>query len=353
MQARYFSEKIVEWYDLNKRNLPWRHTKDPYKIWLSEIILQQTRINQGLPYYKKLVSEFPTVNELASAPEKKVLRLWQGLGYYSRARNMHACAKEVVNHFNARFPKTSEELKRLPGIGEYTAAAIASISFNEQVAVVDGNVFRVLSRIFGVDTPINSPEGKEQFTTLANKLIGKGSPAIHNQAVMEFGALHCKPKNPLCTTCVFQTYCMANKHGLQSLLPIKIPKTKSRNRYLYYFVLLRNGSIMMNHRNGKDIWQGLYDFYLIEKNRFSVPEKLINDDPFLKKLMPTASSMSTSKRYTHILSHQKIQSKFTVLQLSKKPESVSGSLRFYSIKKVKELPKPALISRFLHDFRLL
>ena len=353
MEVRYFSKIIVEWYEMNKRSLPWRSTKDPYKVWLSEIILQQTRVSQGLPYYKKFITEFPTVDSLAAAPVQKVLRLWQGLGYYTRARNLHLCAKDVVKNFEGKFPKTYDTLKHLPGIGEYTAAAIASISYNEPVAVVDGNVFRVLSRIFGIDTPINSTEGRKQFITLANSLISNSHPATHNQAIMEFGALYCTPKNPQCDACVFQSKCVAKKHSMQSLLPVKIPKKKIRRRYFYYFAIRHNDSMMMNHRNGNDIWKGLYDFFLVEKNRASKPEKLMTEDLFLKKLKPIISGIDYSKMYKHMLSHQTIVSRFTLITLSKKPPLASKSLKFYASKKISQLPKPVLISRFLDDFQLL
>lgn len=352
MDARYFSRKIVEWYNRNKRNLPWRNTKDPYKIWLSEIILQQTRVNQGLPYYKKFVSEFPTVQALAAAPLQKVLRYWQGLGYYTRARNLHACAKEIVKNHDGVFPETYQELKRLPGIGDYTAAAIASICFNERAAVVDGNVFRVLARVFGVDLPINSSQGKKYFTELANSLISN-KPAVHNQALMEFGALHCAPKNPQCETCVLQTGCRAYKLGLQLSLPVKIKNKKSRTRYFYYFVLQKNNALLMRHRNVGDIWHGLYDFYLIEKNRITKPETLIGSDAFLKKIKQQSISTKTSGLYKHQLSHQTILSRFTILQISKKLSPASSFGKFYPLSRIKELPKPVLISRFLQDFQLL
>ncbi len=206
MDNRYFSDKVVEWYKLNKRDLPWRETQDPYKVWLSEIILQQTRVNQGMPYYLKFLETFPTIQALASATEHEVLRLWQGLGYYTRARNLHKCAKVVVSRYGGRFPDNFKSLLELPGVGEYTAAAIASFSFKEPVAVVDGNVFRVLARVFGIENEINSPEGKKVFTTLANSLISKKFPDFHNQAIMEFGAVHCVPKNPSCPTCHFQSH---------------------------------------------------------------------------------------------------------------------------------------------------
>lgn len=353
MDHRYFSKKVVAWYEENKRILPWRNTKDPYKVWLSEIILQQTRVSQGLPYYKSFVREFPTVHDLASAPVQKVLRLWQGLGYYSRARNLHKAAKELSKKFNGKFPSSFVALKQLPGIGDYTAAAIASFSFGEAVAVVDGNVFRVLSRIFGADTPINTPAGKKYFSELANALIDKNDPATFNQAIMEFGALHCTPKNPTCDTCVFQSACMAYKHESQQLLPVKLAMKKSRKRYFNYYVVKSKQSLLMNSRNGKDIWTGLYDFYLIENTKASKPEKALDENAFLKSLKSKIASTELSKTYKHILSHQTIFARFTLITLKNKPNSLPENTRFYSINKVAELPKPVLISRFLQDFSLL
>lgn len=353
MDARYFSKTIVKWYQQYKRDLPWRTTKDPYKIWLSEIILQQTRVQQGLPYYEKFIIEFPDVRSLAAAPEQKVLRLWQGLGYYTRARNLHACARVIVQKFNGVFPDTYEELKSLPGIGEYTAAAIASIAHEEPVAVVDGNVFRVLARITGTATPINTPEGKKTFTLLANALMGPRNPAEHNQAVMEFGALHCTPKNPLCTSCVFASGCFANSNELQAMLPVKLQKKKSRRRYFYYFIIKTGKSLVLNIRTGKDIWKGLYDFYLVEKNRPVKADKILEDDPFLREIKPICLSITVSGAYKHLLSHQTIITRFILLETLQKPEFLPKSLKLYSISKVKELPKPMLVNRFLTDYKLL
>jgi A/G-specific adenine glycosylase len=353
MDHRYFSKKVVEWYEENKRILPWRHTKDPYKVWLSEIILQQTRVSQGLPYYTRFVKEFPTVHDLASAPVQKVLRLWQGLGYYSRARNLHQAANELAKKFNGKFPDSFVALKQLPGIGDYTAAAIASFSFGEAVAVVDGNVFRVLARIFGADIPINTPAGKKYFFELANSLISKDDPATFNQAIMEFGALQCTPKNPSCLTCVFQSACVAYKHQSQPLLPVKRAMKKSKKRYFHYYVIKTKQSLLMNPRNGKDIWTGLYDFYLVESPKPSNPEKAFNENPFLKNLKSKITSTEVSKTYKHILSHQIIFARFTLVTLKDKPRTLPKNMRFCSISKVAELPKPVLISRFLQDFRLL
>jgi A/G-specific adenine glycosylase len=352
MDSRYFSKKVVRWYEKNRRDLPWRETKDPYCIWLSEIILQQTRVNQGLPYYLNFAETFPSVFDLAAAPEQKVLRLWQGLGYYTRARNLHKCAKEVVVRYNGTFPKTFDELKALPGIGDYTAAAIASISFGQSVAVVDGNVFRVLARIFGIETPINTPEGKRVFTKLANELVPKQNPDIHNQAMMEFGARFCTPRNPLCEICPFQADCFAYKNSLQHVLPVKLQLKKARKRYFYYFAIQKGKSLLMKKRVEKDIWQGLYDFVLVETKRPVDPVKIFAEHESLKKFRRGKLS-EVSEMYKHILSHQLIYSRFIQITLPQDFGLNGSGLKFYSLKKVSELPKPVLISKFLSDYGIL
>ncbi|MFZ2906725.1 MAG: A/G-specific adenine glycosylase [Cyclobacteriaceae bacterium] len=352
MDNRYFSLKLAEWYKIHKRNLPWRDTKDPYRIWLSEIILQQTRVNQGLPYYQKFIEAFPSVFDLAKAPEQKVLRLWQGLGYYTRARNLHRCAKQIIDTYGGVFPKTFEELKTLPGIGEYTAAAIASIAFGKRVAVVDGNVSRVISRTKGIEIPINNPAGKKFFVELANKLIPAREPDIHNQAMMEFGALHCTPRQPKCDDCIFANTCVANKNSLQAVLPVKNRMKKIRKRYFYYFVLQKGRSLLMKKRHGKDIWHGLYDFYMVEKNRPMSVEKILADDSLLKKLK-TKKALNISGSYKHVLSHQIIFSRFMQVSIGTTPVVNGAGLHLYSLKKVGQLPKPVLISRFLSDAQLL
>ena len=350
MDKRYFSDKVVEWYRLNKRELPWRNTKDPYKIWLSEIILQQTRVIQGLPYYLKFVEKFPTVNSLASANEQEVLRLWQGLGYYTRARNLHKCAKVVVTQFNGIFPTRFETLLSLPGIGQYTAAAIASFSSKEVVAVIDGNVLRVLARIFGVEKEINGNEGKTFFTTLANELISQKEPDEHNQAVMEFGALHCTPQNPDCQSCVFVSDCVASRNNLQKYLPLKIKGKAARNRYFNYIVFQKGKSFLMKKRKEKDIWHGLFDFCLIETKRATKLDKLIQEEKTLRGIKPD-DIVFRSKKYKHILSHQIIQASFTIVH--KRKVDSSNEYKYYSLKKIELLPKPVLITRFLEDHDLL
>lgn len=348
MDKRYFSDKIVKWYKSNKRSLPWRQTRDPYKIWLSEIILQQTRVRQGLPYYEQFVREYPTVQALAEADEQNVLRLWQGLGYYSRARNLHKCARVVIARHNGVFPSTYTELLSLPGIGAYTAAAIASISRREPVAVVDGNVFRVLSRAFGVEHAINSPEGKKKFTVLANELLDIKRPDLHNQAVMEFGALFCTPKNPNCGECIFQNSCFAFNKNLQHALPVKLKAKASRKRYFYYIVLVHANALCMRKREEKDIWQGLFDFHLIEKTRPLKSEKIVSDQLF-KKLVKKPGELTISKNYKHVLSHQTIFSRFIIVKGKKRAVSSEKNGAFYSFDQIARLPKPVLISRFLSD----
>jgi A/G-specific adenine glycosylase len=353
MDKRYFSDKVVEWYLQHKRELPWRANQEPYRIWLSEIILQQTKVSQGLPYYLKFLEAFPTVEDLANASEQKVLRYWQGLGYYTRARNLHKCAKAVVEKYNGVFPESFEKLKTLPGIGDYTAAAISSIAFREPVAVVDGNVFRVLSRVFGIDDAINSPEGKKKFTTLANELIQKQHPGEHNQAVMEFGALFCTPKTPKCIECTFNASCYAFKKALQQVLPIKIKAKDSRKRYFYYVVIQKGDTLLMRKRTLKDIWHGLYDFPLVEKNRPVAIEKLISEDALLKTMVIQPGSYIVSKTYKHILTHQHISARFIFLKTKGPSPLDDKNIKFYSIKQVHDLPKPVLITRFLADQHLL
>jgi len=348
MRKEIFSSKIIDWYQTNHRNLPWRQTTDPYKIWLSEVMLQQTRVAQGLPYYERFIRSFPTVFDLAKAPEQNVLRLWQGLGYYSRARNLHRCAKEVVKKSNGIFPNSFKELIELPGVGDYTAAAIASIAFREPVAVVDGNVFRVLARIFGVEKDVASGEGKKYFFSLANELIDKKRPDLFNQALMEFGALHCLPKNPKCSDCIFSKSCEANQKNLQTILPVKSKKIKVRTRYFYYFILRNKNKVLMKQRIEKDIWQELNDFYLIETPRRQKPETLMKKDMLLTK----TTILEETGVYKHVLSHQKLMVRFITLQsqLTKKQEAVIHKLgmKWFTKNQAEKIPKPILIERFLN-----
>jgi len=346
-----FSQLIIEWYQENKRMLPWRETTDPYKIWLSEIILQQTRVAQGLPYYLSFVKTFPTVQHLAKAKEQEVLRLWQGLGYYSRARNLHRCAKMIVADFKGKFPNNFQDLQKLIGIGPYTAAAIASIAFKESVAVVDGNVFRVLSRVFGIDIDIAGNEGRNFFFAKANELISKEYPDLFNQAMMEFGATWCTPKNPRCEECIFKKTCIAYKTGTVALLPVKEKKTKVTRRYLNYIIIERKKKIAMKRREGKGIWQGLFDFYTVETKKAQKAAKIIELDPLVKSL--NAKALKTFPLVKHILSHQLLSIQFIWIKMDDKNSFSPDGLKFYSQKEVKNLPKPIVISRFLEDEKFI
>jgi A/G-specific adenine glycosylase len=306
-----FSTKIINWYQQNKRDLPWRNTKDPYFIWLSEIILQQTRVDQGMSYYLKFTSEFPTVKHLAKAENDKIMKLWQGLGYYSRARNLHTTAQIISNDHKGKFPDSFETILSLKGIGEYTASAIASFAFNKAHAVVDGNVYRVLSRVFGIETPIDSTIGKKEFSELANQLLDKIQPALHNQAIMEFGAMQCKPVNPNCSDCSLQTMCYAFEKKKVAELPIKEKKTKVRTRYFNYIVFHYKKEIIIHKRTGKDIWTNLYDFPLIETTTDKNEKEFLASKEWKKLIGNTKYIVkSVSKQHKHILSHQKIMARF-------------------------------------------
>ncbi|MBO5911810.1 MAG: A/G-specific adenine glycosylase [Elusimicrobiaceae bacterium] len=288
---------LLKWYQKNKRNLPWRHTQDPYKIWLCEIIMQQTRVAQGLSYYNKFVETFPTPRALAAATQDQVLKLWQGLGYYSRARNLHAAAQSM----HGKFPTTYEGVRALKGVGDYTAAAICSIAYNMPYAVVDGNVYRVLSRVFGITTPIDSTEGKKQFTALAQELLDKKNPGDYNQAIMDLGALVCTPQAPACLTCPLAKICEARKNGTQEKLPVKAQKTKVSTRYFHY-IYVEQGKFSWLHRRGPgDVWQNLYELPLVE-----LPDgHLTAKHPQLKKWFGTAKVAAVSQTpLKHVLSHQ-------------------------------------------------
>ena len=358
MKKAYFSKKIVEWYAASHRDLPWRNTQDPYKIWLSEIILQQTRVAQGLPYYKRFIQNYPNVKSLAEANEREVLRLWQGLGYYTRARNLHSCAQKVSADLNRKFPRSWEELRKLPGIGDYTAAAIASFAFDQKVAVVDGNVYRVLARIFGIDKDITSTTGKKSFFELANQLIPDDQPGLYNQAIMEFGAMHCLPQNPRCVGCPFCKGCFAFQHEAQGLLPVKRKKKAVSRRYFYYFIFRMGNKILMTRRIQKDIWNGLFDFPLLEEKR-SVPvarvlEKIFQSGSNIQQVLTNAI---VSIDYKHVLTHQTIYARFVEIDWptgKRLPFALlSDDGAWYLTRQLEKLPKPRLITRYLEDRGIL
>ncbi|MCB9361604.1 MAG: A/G-specific adenine glycosylase [Flavobacteriales bacterium] len=341
-----FSSLLIKWYKENKRDLPWRETTDPYKIWLSEIILQQTRVDQGLSYYLKFIKNFPTIDKLADAKEEKVLKLWQGLGYYSRARNLHFTAKHIVNNYNGKFPENYKELLALKGIGEYTAAAISSFSYNMPYPVVDGNVYRVLARFFDINTPIDSTLGKKEFKTLAEELIDKKNPAEYNQAIMEFGALQCTPKQPKCDDCVFNTKCLALKNNTISSLPFKEKKTKVTHRFFNYLVFSDKKHILIKNRMEKDIWQGLFDFPLIETTKSIEQFENLNLEQYKKLNTITNKSIHKSTEYIHILSHQKIHATFWSIQLNDVNNIHTSELKILT-KEIENYPIPKLIENFI------
>ncbi len=306
-----FSKKLTEWYNPTSRNLPWKQTNDAYKIWLSEIILQQTRVEQGTPYYLAFVKKYPTVKKLASAPLDDVIKLWEGLGYYSRARNLHFAAQQIMELHKGKFPDTYENIIQLKGIGNYTAAAISSFAYNLPHAVLDGNVFRVLSRVFGIETPIDSTEGKKQFEQLAQQLLNKKNPSIHNQAIMDFGALVCKPQNPFCEQCPFSSECKALELNKISLLPIKAKKLIKSERHFHYFVLFDSKNIYIKQRSESDIWKGLFEFPMEE----SIGQWSIANSQILKKINHRLSTKNHGLSYKQTLSHQYINANFHEIRL--------------------------------------
>lgn len=346
-----FSDKILHWYGENKRDLPWRGSSDPYKIWLSEIILQQTRVAQGTPYYLRFIEAFPKVTDLAKAEEETVLKLWQGLGYYSRARNLHTAAKMVVNDYGGQFPDTYRKLLTLKGVGDYTASAISSICFNERQAVVDGNVYRVLSRYFGVALPINSTEGIKYFRTLAQEILHESNVSDYNQGIMEFGAILCTPKNPDCPNCPFQDGCIALKEKKTGVLPVKLKKSKVKTRFFNYLVPLfvdEKGvkSTVLKQRRGKGIWQNLWEFPLLESNQDSDIKTIeqgygtileLKEQPNITLFNPVA--------VVHKLSHQHLHTKFWIIEIN---SSISNTV---PVSELEKYPVPVLISSFINAFK--
>jgi len=336
-----FSNLIIRWYRENPRDLPWRNSTDPYQIWLSEIILQQTRVAQGLPYYYAFIQAYPTVKDLALAPESEVLRLWQGLGYYSRARNLHFCAKYIWFELEGKFPNTYSELIKLKGVGSYTASAISSFAFGEPKAVVDGNVFRVLARYFGIETDIASSKAKKEFESLANQLIPKDIPGEFNQAIMDFGSRQCVPKNPNCEDCPLKSSCFALSHNMVQTLPVKINRTNVKERHLNYMVIKCADEWVWKKRGSGDIWEGLYDF----PQKENIPTDLFEG----------AEQIILPKKYTHLLSHQKLRAEFSEILVA--PEH-RGRLAQWcenegflvvSEPEIDDLAKPKLIVNFLRD----
>ena len=338
-----FARLLIEWYHEHKRDLPWRNTNDPYLIWISEIILQQTRVAQGYAYYQRFIERFPNLESLAAAEENEVLKYWQGLGYYSRARNLHQAAISV----NGVFPVKYEDILKLKGVGTYTAAAICSFAYNQPHAVVDGNVYRVLSRFFGVNEPIDSGKGKKIFASLAHDLLDKIQPALYNQAIMDFGALQCTPLSPDCTVCPFKNRCFAFNHNMVSSLPIKQNKTKTSERFFYYLLIRDNGNIYLNKRTKNDIWKNLYELPLIESNTALAVDDFIRKQEFASIFKENSVvNVRLLNKTKHVLSHRIIYADFYELEaqdikmdfLSKYTRLNMADLELYPV------------SRLMHNF---
>ena len=343
-----FNSKLTYWYSTHKRDLPWRSTKDPYHIWLSEIILQQTQIKQGLPYYLKFVTHYPTVFDLAQAKEDMILKDWQGLGYYSRARNLHKTAQYIAEELNGVFPKSYKELLKLRGVGDYTASAIASICYEEKTAVVDGNVYRVLSRYFGIETPTNSTQGIKQFKALATSLLPQKNIGDYNQAIMEFGARQCKPKSPDCLNCPLANDCVAHNTGQIQFLPVKLKKLKVTKKYFNFLVVYsKNHKTILEKRTTKGIWQNLYQFPLIETSKTELNKNFIAnlDHKILKKLSIKSIELFNKKDIIHRLSHQELYIKFWILHTS---DNLKLGIDWSEVSK---RAVPIVIDRFIREFQ--
>lgn len=325
-----FSTKLTNWYHNHKRDLPWRNTRDPFKIWLSEIILQQTRVDQGLSYYHKFIDRFSSVKDLAKASEDEVLSLWQGLGYYSRGRNLRKAAIQVMEEFNGVFPKDSVNLKKLKGIGDYSSAAISSFSNDEKIAVVDGNVYRVLSRIFNISTPIDTGQGKKEFNTLANALISSIDPASHNQAIMEYGATVCTPKKPLCNNCIFSDQCEAFNNNLVYSLPVKSKKIKKSTRHFHFEFILKESKVLLQKRDEKGIWANMFQLPLTETTS--------DQSPFSEKI-------ELNWQCKHVLSHQNLFCKFYISNDNSSREGI-----WIELNQVEKYAIPKVIDNFLSQY---
>lgn len=349
----WFAAALLNWYPRHRRDLPWRHTRDPYAIWLSEVILQQTRVKQGLPYYLDFVTTYPTVQDLAAAPQDEVLRHWQGLGYYSRARNMHHTAQQVVQEYGGQFPGSYQELLKLRGVGQYTAAAIASFAYDEQVAVLDGNVFRVLARVFGLTQDIAVPASRKVFQQLADTLIPAEQPAEFNQAIMEFGAIQCTPAKPDCLFCPLQQQCFAFQHGMVQELPVKSKAKAARTRYFHYLVLRHADTVYLRKRGPKDIWEGLYDFALHETDSGELPAVAVVDVvESLGGQVATNRAEEPVAALRHVLSHQKVEAKFHAVWLSEPLPAATlaaTGLAPYRTVEIEELPKSILTTNYISN----
>lgn len=347
-------EKLLEWYDKNKRPLPWRDTSKPYKIWLSEVIMQQTRVEQGLAWYLKFVERYPDVFALAAATEDEVLKLWQGLGYYSRARNLHHSAKIIAGKYQGVFPSSYEAILALKGVGPYTAAAIASICFGLASPVIDGNVMRVVSRWYAIRIAVNSTLGKKTIHDILEQMIDRENPGLFNQAIMEFGALHCTPHRPDCESCPFRDKCQAFHQNIVGLLPIKTKAGKTKKRWFYYLLIkgINEGHARyyFRKRPAGDIWQGLYEFPLIETKTESSPGTIIKSQAW-KQIFgkQEITVLNVSKTYKHQLTHRTIMARFFEVDIHEPLQGTLPGYNTYDEKDLASLPLPRLIDRYLSE----
>ncbi|RLD71807.1 MAG: A/G-specific adenine glycosylase [Bacteroidetes bacterium] len=341
------SKEIISWYEKNKRDLPWRQTKNPYIIWISEILLQQTRVNQAIGYFNRFTTQFPDIKTLANAEEKLVLKYWQGLGYYSRARNLHYSAKYIMKECSGIFPNSYDKIIKLKGVGEYTAAAIASFAFGERVPAIDGNVYRVLARLFNEQLAINSANGKKVFKLIAEELIKNQRADQFNQAMIEFGALLCKPANPLCIQCPIVEMCLAHKNKTIANLPVKNKLQKVKKRYFSYLYIRSGDKILIKERTEKDIWKGLYEFPLIETTQETETKELILTKNWLDTVGEKFKLLKILEPKTHRLSHQLLNVTFYIIEVDRfKAESHYKKINLGNLN---EYPVPKVIENLINE----
>lgn len=343
-----FTQTLLSWHtQTNTREMPWKGEKDPYKIWLSEVILQQTRVAQGWNYYNRFINTYPTLQHLAEAKDQEVFKLWEGLGYYNRCKNLLYTAREIVKVHSGKFPDEYEAILALKGVGPYTAAAIASFAYNLPYAVVDGNVFRVLARFFGIAEPIDTTSGKQRFTTLATEVLAKKQAGLYNQAIMDFGATVCKPFAPICSSCPLQKKCTSFQKGIVNQLPIKEKILLRKNRFFYYFIFENGGKYLVHQRTASDIWQNLFEFYLLETEELVNWDQLISQAWLREQLgIQQACVRQISPVSVQQLTHQQIKGQFIHVQLKKIPAFLQKH-QWQSLNTLRSLPFPKFITQYL------